>query len=113
MPKIENVDGGVRVTFMRRNANGLQKNTDVLEDVLEKLTERQDLIVKRMIETGQLNVLENVLENVQETSATLATFFGISERTIRRDLNTLKAKGIISHDGPDKGGRWIILVAKK
>ena len=116
MPKIENVDGGVRVTFLRKNANSLQKDTDVLENVLEnvleELTERQGLLLKRMIETGQRNVLENVLENIFETTATLATFFGVSERTIRRDLDTLKSRSIIRHDGPDKGGRWIILVKK-
>ena len=110
MPKIENVDGGVKVTFQRRNANSLKKDTNVLEGVLEKLTERQKLLVKRMMETGQWNALENVLENVLETSATLAAFLGVNERTIRRDLNTLKTNGIICHDGPDKGGRWIILV---
>ena len=110
MPKIENVDGGLRVTFQRRNANSLPKGADVLEDVLEKLNERQILLVKRLIETGQWNVLENVLENALETSATLAAFFGVNERTIRRDFNTLKSQGLIRHDGPDKGGRWIILV---
>lgn len=110
------MDGGVRVTFLRNNANGLQKDTDVLEDVLEnvleELAERQRLLLKRMMETGQWNVLENVLENIMETTATLATFFGVSKRTIRRDLETLKSKSIIRHDGPDKGGRWIILVKK-
>ena len=106
------MDGGVRVTFLRKNANSLQKDTDVLENVLEELTERQGLLLKRMIETGQWNVLENVLENILETTSTLATFFGVSERTIRRDLDTLKSRSIIRHDGPDKGGRWIILVKK-
>lgn len=114
MPKIESADGGVKVTFQRNNVNGGQNNANalenVLEDVLEKLSERQRDIVKRLTETGQWNVLESVLENVLETSATLAIFFNVSERTIRRDLTTLKSNGVIRHDGPDKGGRWIILV---
>ena len=88
MPKIESADGGVKVTFQRNNVNGGQNNAsvleNVLEDVLEKLSERQIDIVKRLIETGQWNVLENVLE----TAATLATFFNVNERTIRRDLTT-------------------------
>ena len=63
-------------------------------------------MVKRLKEAGQWNVLENVLE----TSATLAVFFGVSERTIRRDLSALQSKGVIRHDGSDKGGRWIILI---
>ena len=75
------------------------------KEVLEELTERQRLLIKRMVETGQWNVLENVLE----TSASLAAYFGVDARTIRRDLSALQAKEVIRHDGPDKGGRWIIL----
>lgn len=55
--------------------------------------------------SGQRNVLENVLE----TSPALATYFHVDVRTIRRDMSTLQAKGIIRCDGPDKGGRWIVL----
>ena len=29
---------------------------------------------------------------------------------IRRDLSDLQTRGIIRHDGPDKGGRWIIMI---
>ena len=67
-----------------------------------KFTERQKIIFGRLIETGQINVLDNVLE----TSASLATHFKVDARTIRRDLSVLQTKGFILHDGPDKGGRW-------
>ena len=68
-----------------------------------KFTERQKIIFGRLIETGQINVLDNVLE----TSASLATHFKVDARTIRRDLSVLQTKGFILHDGPDKGGRWV------
>ena len=55
--------------------------------------------------SGQRNVLEDVLE----TSATLAVYFHVDARTIRRDMSTLQTKGIIRRDGPDNGGRWIVL----
>ena len=70
-----------------------------------KFTERQKIIFGRLIETGQINVLDNVLE----TSASLATHFKVDARTIRRDLNVLQTKGFILHDGPDKGGRWVVV----
>ena len=66
-----------------------------------QFTERQKNIFNRLIETGQMNVLE--------TSASLATHFKINARTIRRDLSVLQTKGFIRHDGPDKGGRWVII----
>ncbi len=70
-----------------------------------QLTERQKKIFNRQIETGQMNVLENVLE----TSASLATHFKVDVRTIRRDLSVLQTKGFIRHDEPDKGGRWVVI----
>ena len=70
-----------------------------------KFTERQKIIFGRLIETGQINVLDNVLE----TSASLATHFKVDARTIRRDLSVLQTKGFIRHDGPDKGGRWVVV----
>lgn len=78
-----------------------------LQNVLEEtkqLTERQKNIFNRLIETGQMNVLENVLE----TSASLATHFKVDARTIRRDLSVLQTKGFIRHDGPDKGGAGLL-----
>ena len=70
-----------------------------------KFTERQKNIFNRLIETGQMNVLENVLD----TSASLATHFKVDARTIRRDLSVLQTEGFIRHDGPDKGGRWVVV----
>ena len=65
--------------------------------------ERQKNIFNWLIETGQMNVLKNVLE----TSASLAMHFKVDARTIRRDLSVLHTKGFIRHDGPDKGRRWV------
>ena len=78
---------------------------NVLEEKIKQLTERQKNIFNRLIGTGKMNVLENVLE----TSASLATHFKVDARTIRRDLSVLQTKGFILHDGPDKGGRWVVV----
>jgi DeoR/GlpR family transcriptional regulator of sugar metabolism len=51
----------------------------------------------------------NVLENVLDTSASLATHFKVDARTIRRDLSVLQTKVFIRHGGPDKGGRWVVI----
>lgn len=84
---------------MNHGHQGVLANTGHIS--ASQLTERQ----RRIVETGQWNVLENVLE----TSATLATLFGVDARTIRRDLNALQSKGVIRRDGPDRGGRRVIL----
>ena len=79
-----------------------QKN--VLENNIQ-LTERQKSIINRLSKTGEINVLENVMEN----SVSLANYFDVSERTIRRDLQVLQKHGYIRHIGPDKGGKWQVI----
>ena len=79
------------------------------EENLIQLTERQINIILRLKETGKMNVLENVLENEKESSASLAEYFGVNERTIRRDLQFLQRQGHIRHIGPDKGGHWELI----
>lgn len=56
-----------------------------------------------------MNVLDSVQENVLETSVSLAWHFKVDARTICRDLSVLQTKGFIRHDGPDKGGRWVVV----
>lgn len=73
----------------------------------KSLPDMEDL--KRFISTGSKNVLGNVLENVLETSASLAEYFHVNERTIRRDLKVLQSKGIIRRIGPKNGGHWEII----
>ncbi|MFW5543839.1 MAG: DeoR family transcriptional regulator, partial [Prevotella sp.] len=72
---------------------------------IKQLTERQKNIFNWLIETGQMSVLENVLKNVLGTSASLAKYFKVDARTIRRDLSVLQTKGFIRHDGP----RWVVI----
>ena len=55
------------------------------------------------------NVTVHVLENVLETSASLAKYFQVDARTIRRDLSALQSQGIIRRVGPDRGGHWEII----
>lgn len=141
MPVFEEVRGGFMATIKREKFMAIQKGQNVTSPVTSpasslsvvQLTERQKSVVSRLFETGQKivlddvlkdalenvlkdvqkDVLENALENVLETSASLAAYLKVNERTIRRDLSTLQAKRIICHIGPDKGGRWIILVSHK
>ena len=89
---------------------------NVLENVLEKntqITERQERILRQLTITGHKVVLENdtINDTVNDTenAMTLADYFGVSIITIKRDLATLQKLGFIRHDGPNKGGRWIVL----
>lgn len=100
-------------SVQKKDQKSIKWPENVLEKTLNKevqLTERQVEIINRMKETGKLNVLENVLENILETSASLAFYLGVNERTIRRDLQVLQKQGIIRCVGPDKGGHWEVIL---
>ena len=83
-------------------------NENDIEDVIEKLTERQRIIY----ETLKSNVLDNVRDDVNETTETLARKLSVSSRTIRRDLDKMKSLGIVKREGGDYGGRWVVITNK-
>lgn len=69
----------------------------------------------------ELNVPENVPEkrredillimkkNNQVTIAELAKQFGVTEKTIKRDIEKLKKDDRLKRVGPDKGGYWEVV----
>ena len=76
-------------------------DSGVAESVVEKLSERQILILEYLA--------SSVVENVVETAYSLSQKLRVSHRSIQRDLSTLSAKGLIRRIGPDKGGHWEII----
>jgi predicted HTH transcriptional regulator len=35
-------------------------------------------------------------------------FLGVARATISRDVAELRASGMLAHEGPTKGGRWVV-----
>lgn len=111
-PRYELRPGGVVIVFDRPNRAVSGKDAienvpgNVPKNIISNVSERQRLIIRRLIETGTADVTVNVTEN----ASTLAKKFAVTERTIKRDLTALQSLGIIRHDGPDKGGKWIVLL---
>ena len=67
-------------------------------DVSEaKLTERQQKI---------LNLIK---ESPTITGKQMSETLSVSQRTIERDLSTLKKFGALKHDGKDNDGKWVII----
>lgn len=70
-----------------------------------ELTDRQRRIYE-IIKRGTVNVQVNVQVNDQVNVHNLATLFGVSEKTIRRDLYVLRDMNLIHYVGSDKTGHW-------
>lgn len=69
----------------------------VVENVVENLSDRQQLIVDLLKKNNTLS------------AGQIAGRLSVTERTIQRDLNELKRRRIILHVGPMKGGFWKIM----
>ena len=80
----------------RNIENRVYVTKDVTKDVTKELTERQQIILEFMQADGTITISEMS----QKTNVT--------ERTIKRDIESLTEKGILSREGGRKEGRWVI-----
>ena len=112
VPVFEEVRGGMMATIKREKFMAIQAKGGVvdngkdvvdvvIDNVVEKLSERQ-LVIYKMIR-------KSVADGVVETASSIANKIKLSPRTIQRDLTRLKDLNVIKHEGPDNGGEWVIL----
>lgn len=73
-------------------------NTDnnVHKDVHKEISERQSIIISMIQDNPDIGRIE------------MSTKLGVNEKTIRRDLDDLKEKGIVVRVGGRKEGHWEI-----
>lgn len=108
VPVFEEVRGGMMATIKREmfmaiqtKGGDVENGKDVVDGVVEKLSERQ-LVIYKMIR-------KSVVDGVVETASSIASKIKLSPRTIQRDLTRLKDLNVIKHEGPDNGGYWVVL----
>jgi predicted HTH transcriptional regulator len=102
MPKIESVDGGVRVTFQRNNVSNSQKilndPKDDPKDSPKEISERQILMLKEMNANDTITIQE------------MTQKIKVSEKTIKREIALLQGMGALVREGGRKEGRWVVLM---
>ena len=86
----------MQVKLILHIENRVYVTKDVTKDVTKELTERQQIILEFMQADGTITISEMS----QKTNVT--------ERTIKRDIESLTEKGILSREGGRKEGRWVI-----
>ena len=62
-------------------------------------------LLKKVGETERA-ILEEIQKNEYVTYQELAVLIGISEKSIYKNIEKLKEKGILKRIGPAKGGHW-------
>ena len=71
---------------------------DVTKDVTKELTERQRIIFEM--------IMGNALVTIPEMSKKT----GVTTRTIKRDLEAMQSKGVLTREGGRKDGQWIVRI---
>lgn len=79
----------------------LEESGDVVEHVVEQLTDRQEDMLS-VIRAG-------VVEGVVETAESLAKKLKVSPRTIQRELKHLQEINRLRRNGGDSNGNWEVL----
>ena len=70
----------------------------VVENVVEKLTERQK------------DILRLITQNAHITAKEIGTAIGVSDSTINRETDWMQEKGILSRTTKNRYGKWVILL---
>ena len=96
----------------------IDKVTDTLSKVSDRVTDKREMIVKKMVakalENGdkltqnRITILQLMAENPYITKIELAFAVGISATSIMRNIEYLRNK-YLRRVGPDNGGFWEII----
>lgn len=109
MPRVQNFCGGVEVTvqrtkFMKMMHISDNVTRDVAEDVADKYTERQQLIINAL----KKHVADDVADKAVPNTKYLAELLGVNRKTIQRELSLLQAKEVVRWVGSDRSGYWVL-----
>ncbi|WP_455785555.1 winged helix-turn-helix transcriptional regulator [Butyricimonas faecihominis] len=68
------------------------------------------MTVGRKLKKGREKIISLLLEDPMLSATTVATWIGISSKAVEKHFARLKADGILCRIGPDKGGRWEVII---
>ena len=100
-PRFHLGKGTVCLTFKKaqKDTDGQKDDRkDVLKDVLKELTERQLLIYNLIKADDQITISELTVKT------------SVSDRSVRRDIDIIRQKGLLTREGGRKQGCWVTLL---
>jgi ATP-dependent DNA helicase RecG len=100
MPEFKNISEGFQVTIFSSS----EKKADVVANVIENYRKTDGVVENRLSA-----ILETIRSDNTVSAIQIARHLNVAERTVQRDLEKLKSKGLIERVGPDKGGFWKVI----
>ena len=117
VPTLVEEFGGVRVIIKReifyaiQHGGRIDPQTGRLIKPGDKENDRENDRENPVVLTPRQEKLISIMRvNDRETTEEMKEKLGVSIATINRDITALKEKGVLTREGGDKGGRWIILI---
>ena len=117
VPTLVEEFGGVRVIIKReifyaiQHGGRIDPQTGRLIKRGDKENDRENDRENPVVLTPRQEKLISIMRvNDRETTEEMKEKLGVSIATINRDITALKEKGVLTREGGDKGGRWIILI---
>ena len=113
----------INALIATREEEDLTHFTDFMaEEMVKTLSADIDSFLKSMEDSGEktkksgekkLRSREKILallrEHPEYSARKLAEEIGITSKAVEKQLANLKATGAIRREGPDKGGKWVVL----
>jgi len=94
-----------------RNPKNVPRNTEnVPENVPRNFPQQVETDKAKPITKTAQAILDAIVNDPQISRESLAQLVGISEEAAKKQLQRLKERGIIDHEGPTKGGYWKVIV---
>jgi predicted HTH transcriptional regulator len=108
MPKIEDVEGGIRVTFQRNNVSNSVKT-----GLSEKLPDGLSKKLSNRLSNTTTSICMFIISDKNISRKELAEKTGISTTAVQKHLNKLKSLGIIKRIGSARNGYWEVIDDKE
>ena len=82
-------------------------------DLFLKSTENENFFKEERVVYKKVKTRDKILQllsaNPKHTTQKLAQEIGITTKAVEKQLAKLKAESLLRRDGPDKGGRWVVI----
>ena len=95
-PEFKMRDGFVTIIYRKKDL------------AFEKINDERDIenVPENVPENRLITIVDLIKNNTQISMLELSKILNVNHKTIKRDIQNLKAKGLIERIGPDKGGYW-------
>lgn len=101
-------DNGVRLTLFNRNYFETMATQNDIQNDTQNDTQNDIFKQERKLSIRYEKILDNMKRNIYITGKELSEMLGVSQSTIRRDINKLKELEIVEYVGSSKKGYWKI-----